>query len=133
MKMTTTPIETTPASSRSLSPEPINRADLSAEEALTQRIFREGNGKGLIKFCRELALVLVRRYSFDENAADLRVSLVPSLTATLKCSDDQANCLIDLSLEMIHAKLHGKYRRTDVELGYLIAMATGAVTDVAAN
>jgi hypothetical protein len=51
----------------------------------------------------------------------------------LKCTRAQANCLIDLSLEMIHAKVRGKYRRTDLEISYLIATATGAVSDISSN
>ena len=105
----------------------------SAEEELTSRIFQEGNGKGLIKFCRELAVILIRRYMVESDAGELRRKLCKSLEATLKCSEQQAQCLIDLSLELIHAKVHGKYRRSSVELSYLIANATGAVTDVSAN
>ena len=56
-----------------------------------------------------------------------------SLKATLKCSEKQALSLVELSLELIHAKVHGAYRRTNVELSYLIAMATGAVADVSSN
>jgi len=105
----------------------------TAEEQLISRIFRESSGKALMKFCRELTLVLIRRYSIDEDAADLRDSLCDSLEATLKCTRAQANSLIDLSLEMIHAKVRGKYRRTDLEISYLIATATGAVSDISSN
>ena len=105
----------------------------SAEEKLVNRIFREGNGKGLIKFCRELAVILIRRYMVENDADGLREKLCASLIATLDCTRLQAQCLIDLALELIHAKVHGKYRRTDVELSFLIATATGAVDDVNAN
>lgn len=135
---TTTPpktatVNSTPRLQSHAAPNRQNTPAVSAEAELTNRIFQEGNGKGLMKFCRELAVILIRRYSVDDDATDLRETLVPSLVDTLSCSDDQANCLIDLSLEIIHAKIHGKYRRSDLELSYLIAMATGAVTDVAAN
>lgn len=139
MKMittTTTNSATVSANSRTAAPEIENRQiapTISAEQELTNRIFQAGNGKGLMKFCRELAVILIRRYSVDDDARDLRETLQPSLVATLNCSDQQADSLIDLSLEMIHAKVHGMYRRTDVELSYLIATATGAVADVAAN
>jgi hypothetical protein len=105
----------------------------SAEEELTSRIFKEKSGKALMKFCRELTMVLIRRYSIDEDASDLRDSLCDSLESTLKCTRAQANSLIDLSLEMIHAKVRGKYRRTDLEISYLIATATGAVSDISSN
>ena len=103
------------------------------EKDLAQRIFREGNGRGLIKFCRELSGVLIRRYMVEPDAASLRARLCASLVVTLQCTELQAQCLIDLSLELIHAKLHGEYRRSNVELSYLIATATGAVEDVGSN
>lgn len=104
-----------------------------AETDLADRIFREGNGRGLIKFCQELSGVLIRRYMVDSDVAVLRAKVCASLVTTLGCSKQQADCLVDLSLELIHARLHGKYRRSDIELSYLIATATGAVKDVAAN
>jgi hypothetical protein len=87
----------------------------------------------LIKFCSELAVFLIRRYSVEDDFENHRSNLRKSLEATLKCSRLQADCVIDLSLEMIHAKVHGNYRRPDIELSYLIAIATGVVDDVSAN
>lgn len=110
-----------------------NRRRPTAEEDLTNRIFREGNGRGLIKFCRELSVILIRQYSVEDDATELRAKLRSSLMSTLGCSEKQALSLVELSLELIHAKVHGAYRRTNVELSYLIAMATGAVTDVSSN
>jgi hypothetical protein len=107
--------------------------EAKVEADLAQRIFREGNGRGLIKFCRELSGVLIRRYMVEPDAASLRTRLCASLVVTLQCTELQAQCLIDLSLELIHAKLHGEYRRSNVELSYLIATATGAVEDVGSN
>lgn len=78
-------------------------------------------------------MILIRQYSVNDDAAELRSRLCESLVSTLRCSEKQALCLVELSLELIHAKVHGRYRRTSVELSYLIAMATGAVTDVTAN
>ena len=103
------------------------------DDELAERIFREGNGGGLVKFCRELAVILIRRYSLEDDAKELRDRIRESLMATLKCSRLQANCLIDLSLEMIHSRVHGCYRRTDIELSYLIALASGVVDDVTSN
>ena len=105
----------------------------SAEQDLTLRIFREGNGQGLIKFCRELSIILIRQYTKNDDVGELRDKLCASLVTTLKCSPLQAYCIIDLSLELIHAKVHGHYRRSEVELSYLIATATGAVSDVGSN
>jgi len=113
--------------------ERTNRVPRNAEEELTNRIFLEGNGKGLIRFCRELSLVLIRQYSVENDATELRSKLSTSLMATLHCSEIQAVSLVELSLELIHARVHGAYRRSSVELSYLIAMATGAVSDVSSN
>ncbi len=105
----------------------------TAEQELSQRIFREGNGRGLVMFCRELAVILIRQYNQETAISELRARLGGSLQATLHCTAVQADCLIDLALELIHAKVHGRYRRTDVELSFLIATATGAVEDVSHN
>ncbi len=104
-----------------------------ADDSHCQRILRAGNGKGLIKFCRELAVIILRRYSIEDDAAQLRSRLHQSLMQTLQCSSQQAECLIDLALELIHSKVHGRYRRTELELSYLVATATGAVSDISAN
>lgn len=104
-----------------------------AESALARRIFEEGNGRTLIKFCRELSGVLIRRYIVEADVEVLRTKVCASLVKTLGCTETQAQCLVDLSMELIHAKLYGRYRRTNVELSYLIATATGAVKDVTAN
>lgn len=110
-----------------------NRNQSTAEFELTDRIFREGNGRGLIRFCRELSVILIRQYSVHDDASELREKLCASLVSTLKCTQKQALSLVELSLELIHAKVHGAYRRSNVELSYLIAMATGAVADVSSN
>lgn len=143
MKANTTPINTTslnqdpetgaPSTHLLSRPEGRSSEAISAEQALTNRIFREGNGRGLIKFCRELSVILIRQYTKNDDVGELREKLCSSLMATLRCSHLQAQCLIDLSLELIHAKVHGKYRRSNVELSYLIATATGAVGDVSSN
>lgn len=117
--------------------EPVNRLEnqLNAEEALTQRISLEGGrgSKELLRFCRELAIILLRSYRSDEEVGELRDKLSASLMVTLNCTEKQALCLVELALELIHAKLRGSYKRTEVELSYLIATATGAVSDVSAN
>lgn len=144
-------MKTTPTNNASLNHDPVTGAKVdhiiahggsnrtsesgkkTAEQRLTNRIFQEGNGKGLIKFCRELSVILIRQYTRNDDIGSLRNKLCASLMATLNCSRLQSQCLIDLSLELIHAKVHGSYRRSDVELSYLIATATGAVGDVSSN
>ncbi len=103
------------------------------EEDLKNRIFAEGNGKGLMKFCRELSVILIRNYRVDGEMTELRERLGSSLQTTLDCDEKQAMSLIELSLELIHAKVHGAYRRNEVDLSYLISTAVGAVGDVSSN
>lgn len=96
-------------------------------------MFQDGSGRKLIKFCRELSTLLVRSYNPETGASDLRDRLSASLIVTLHCTEKQALSLIELSLELLHAKAHGTYRRSEVEISYLIATATGAVSDVSSN
>lgn len=134
MKMTTTTStpQTIKSPNRTADSTTASRVS-SFENDLTNKVLQEGNGRGLLKFCRELAVILIQRYSVDDDAARLRDRLRASLLATLKCSESQAECLINLSLEMIHHKTHGEYRRSDLELSYLVAQASGIVSDVSVN
>ncbi|MDF1810637.1 MAG: hypothetical protein P1V20_00415 [Verrucomicrobiales bacterium] len=106
---------------------------ISAESRLAEKIFREANGRVLIKFCRELSGVIIRRYIVENDAAIVKRKTADSLVKTLHCSEQQADCLVDLSMELIHAKIHGTYHRSNIELSYLIATATGAVKDITVN
>lgn len=109
----------------------------TAEQLLTDRIAsQEQGGSDLLKFCRELSIILIRSYQTGQDngsTSELRDKLAASLIVTLNCTEKQALCLIELSLELIHAKLQGRFKRTEVELSYLIATATGAVSDVSSN
>lgn len=108
----------------------------NAEQLLKNRIGQANGGKELIKFCRELSVILIRSYKMAGDQGDtgeLREKLAASLMVTLNCTEKQALCLIELSLELIHAKLKGRYKRSEVDLSYLIATATGAVSDVSSN
>ena len=105
---------------------------LSEQEQIHQ-VFRAGDGLGLIKFCRELAVILVRKFDTEKDATSVRTRLSDSIVNTLNCTRKQAESLIDLSLELIHFKVHGEYRRSEIELSYLIAKATGVVDKVSNN
>lgn len=105
----------------------------TAEDNLTFRIFQDGSGKKLVKFCRELSALLIRSSRSQDGIGEIADKLCASLMATLKCSEKQALCLIELSLELAHAKATGEASRSDLEISYLIATATGAVNDVSSN
>ena len=113
----------------------LDDVDLSAAETVNpaEKILQAEEGRGLIRFCKELSNIIIRRFMVEKDMDQLRKKLVISLIDTLECTDQQAQCVIDLSLELIHAKVHGNYRRSNVELSYLIAVATGAVRSVETN
>lgn len=124
---------------QNLLPEPVidPRADkmklTSSEQEQIHQVFQAGDGLGLIKFCRELAVILVRKCDTEKDATSVRNRISDSIVNTLNCTRKQAESLIDLSLELIHFKVHGEYRRSEIELSYLIAKATGAVDKVSNN
>lgn len=99
-----------------------------AEDILAARITEGKRGKSLLKFCRELSTVLVRSYMVENDADELREKLCSSLMLTLACSYHHANCLVDLSLELIHAKVHHEIRRSNDDLDYLISHAGKALS-----
>lgn len=101
-----------------------------AEEELTGRILQDGRGRGLLQFCRELSVILIRRYMSSNDAGELRDRLSASLMVTLDCSEKEAFCLIDLALELIHVKVYGDYRRSNVDLGYLVENACQVVNGI---
>lgn len=118
--------------SRVISEEP-EEVRNPAEEELSRRIFEGDHGQGLIRFCRELSAVMIRRYMVEKDIDSLRDRFRASLVSTLKCTESQALCLVELTLELIHARLHGSYRRSPVELSYLIGVATVAVRNLSVN
>jgi len=108
---------------------------LSQEAALLEAMAEpsENSGTGLLRFCRELSVVLIKKYLVGNDPAEVRQELVYELIARIQCSSAQANHLVDLALEIIHVHVHGKYRRNELDLTCLIAKATGAVGDVSMN
>ena len=86
----------------------------------------------IFNFCEKLAVMLTPGYSDNDRTIGLRDKIYANLCETLKCSGKQAASLIELSLELIHTRLHGSYR-SNVDLNLLIAAATGAVREVSSN
>lgn len=122
-----------PGETSRVTPEDSGEARNPAEEELSRRIFEGDHGQGLIRFCRELSAIMIRRYMVERDVETLRDRFRASLVTTLKCTEPQALCLVELTLELIHARLHGNYRRSPVELSYLIGVATGAVRNLSVN
>lgn len=122
-----------PSEASRVIPEDLGKTRNPAEEELSRRIFEGDHGQGLIRFCRELSAIMIRRYMVERDVGALRDRFRASLVTTLKCTESQALCLVELTLELIHARLHGTYRRSPVELSYLIGVATGAVRNLSVN
>ncbi len=108
---------------------------LSQEAELLEEMAEstEEEGAGLLRFCRELSAVLIKKYLVGNDPAAVRQELVYELIARIQCSSAQANHLVDLALEIIHVHVHGKYRRSELDLTYLIAKASGGVRDTSLN
>lgn len=127
---TTIKIEPSPRAAAAVK---INRLG-SVEEELTDRMLREKNGKPMFAICREMAGLLSCAYSNSSTEVmELGNALIDHLVEKRDFSRQQAGCILDLALDLIHARIHGTYRRSNVDLGFLIAVASGEVTDVAAN
>ena len=90
-------------------------------------------GGTLWKLCRELFDLLIRRYLAERDLTGLKERLQASLIVVLNCNPSQARCLVDLSIELIHRRVHGQYRRNPAELSYLMATAAGAVENLRSN
>lgn len=82
----------------------------------------------LIRYCENLSTSLRRTFMIATDPLGIRQSICQELSEKLDCSDKQAQCLIELTLELIHIKVHGSYRQSrNVELGYMITMAANAL------
>lgn len=55
------------------------------------------------------------------------------LMQMMACTEARAERLIDLSLELIHVKVHGRYQRNPLELSLLIAQAGNQLREVMDN
>jgi len=104
-----------------------------AERDLLRRLSEEAEGMSLLSFCRELAGHLIRRYRSGDEPAEVRATFEEELAGALECDPFQAECLVELAIEVLHVKVHGKYRRDPVELSFLIAQTTGVVREVSWN
>lgn len=100
---------------------------IGAEEELSRLILQDGRGKPLLKFCHEIGSVLIRNYLASDCTESLRRNVCANLVETLACTEQEAHCLLNLSLELIYVKVHKTYRHANVNLNYLISMATNAL------
>ncbi len=67
------------------------------------------------------------------DAAAVRREVRARLMQMMSCTAERAERLIELSLELIHVKIHGRYRRNPLELSLLIARAGNQLREVGDN
>lgn len=89
--------------------------------------------KELTELCAEIAGALLRGYAEGELGHAVRKLLVDGLKEKMNCSLNQAQALVDLSLELIHVEAYGRSRRSDLEFSLLIARSGGGVRDASDN
>lgn len=90
-----------------------------------------GSGK-LRSLCEEIAGALLGRYFLEGGEIEvIRSEIRRDLEEVLGCDARQANALIRLALETIHACGYGNYRRNPLELAELTSKAGGLLRDPA--
>lgn len=116
--------------------EPFQSAGSKAQTprggANTPKVLKAVEG-GLLSFCHEVAGLIIRRHLSGIDPEAVRLEVTDRLVSLMKCSEERATRLVDLSLELIHVKMHGKFERNPLELSLLIARAGNQLRDVSNN
>lgn len=103
----------------------------TVEDELVDRICRERNGQRILSICE--AVIDKVRENYEGNwheLSDFRDQLFEVLCESGEFNPKQVHCIVELSLDLIYAKMNDAYRRCNVDLGFLISTAT---TDVSVN
>lgn len=112
-------------------------ASLSTKRPAQDRAMAPGAPKpverGLLGLCEEVAATLLRRQLETGDATRTVREVRRCLMASLHCDSARAGQIVDLSLELIHVKVTGRYRRDPLELSQLIARAGNQLRDVRHN
>ncbi|MDP4792615.1 MAG: hypothetical protein NWR21_06065 [Verrucomicrobiales bacterium] len=88
---------------------------------------------GLLGLCHEIAGLILRRHQEKNDPVAVRREVRARLVQMMSCTEERAERLIDLSLELVHVKIHGRYRRNPLELSILIARAGNQLREIGAN
>lgn len=94
---------------------------------------QESVRNGLLGLCHEIAGLILRRQIEKKDAVAVRSEVRARLVKMMSCTEERAERLIDLSLELIHVKIHGRFQRNPLELSLLIARAGNQLRSVADN
>lgn len=98
-----------------------------------QKSAQESVRSGLLGLCHEIAGLILRRQVEKKDAVMVRREVRARLMQMMACTEARAERLIDLSLELIHVKVHGRYQRNPLELSLLIAQAGNQLREVMDN
>jgi hypothetical protein len=120
-------------SSRAASTRQPGRSSLPTPVAGTQPTDRESVSRGLLGLCHEIAGLILRRQMEKNDAVAVRREVRARLVQMMSCTEERAERLIDLSLELIHVKIHGRFQRNPLELSLLIARAGNQLRSVGDN
>lgn len=93
-----------------------NRNTDSRETELSRR---------LMDLCREIGGALLSHHAAGKDLKAARKVITEGLMQTVGCRREQASCLVELSMELIHVNAYGRYKRNPLELSLLIQDATG--------
>jgi hypothetical protein len=94
---------------------------------------QESVSSGLLGLCHEIAGLILRRQMEKNDAVAVRREVRARLVQMMSCTEERAERLIDLSLELIHVKIHGRFQRNPLELSLLIARAGNQLRNVGDN
>ncbi len=87
----------------------------------------------LLDLCDRLADRFVRLCRGEDHPMVIRRRLERELRAEYGLDRERAEKLLDLTLEVLHLRTHGRYERSLAEIGYLIAFVTGGLEEAGDN
>jgi len=96
-------------------------------------ITRKSVESGLLRLCEEVAVNLLKRYFELRDPRGAVRGMRADLRLALRCDEERAGRIVDLALELIHVKIHGRFRRNTLELSQLIARAGNQLRDLSDN
>ena len=111
----------------------VNRIS-SVEEELANRICRERNGQRILTICETIIETALVGYEGSyHDLQEFRERLFDLLITSREYTRKQVHCIVELSLDILYAQINNAYRRTKVDIGFLISTATGNRANIYLN
>lgn len=88
---------------------------------------------GLLRLCEEVAGRLLKRCCEANDPERAVREMRAALMSKLGCDGVRAGRIVDLALELLHVKAHGRFKRNPLELSQLIAFAGNQLRSVSDN